>query len=93
MAYKRDRRGDAPKADYEPMTWIKTSGDVETDAVYVTGLATRKQRIHELARLQHFHGRLHAKQVEQRVLALWYRRADVVAAKEAEAESAWQSLK
>lgn len=91
MAYKRDRRADAPKADYEPMAWVKTSGDVEKDALYVTGLATRKQRLHEMGRLQHFHGRLHVKQVEQRVLALWSKRADVVAAREAEAELALET--
>lgn len=68
------KRPEKTKPDYIPLAWVQVSGDVERDAKYVLGLTTRGRRLHEMWRLEHFHGWRHADAVAERVKAMWPQR-------------------
>ena len=70
MAYKKERK-EAQRPEYQPLDWVQTSGDVDKDARFICTLSKRQHRLHELWRLEHFHGARHRAAVEARVMQLW----------------------
>jgi hypothetical protein len=80
MARTNIRRA-APKYDnHVPAVWVQTSGDVDKDARWIVCMAQRKHRLHELWRLEFFHGPRHRAAVEAKVLQLWPQRFEIIAA-------------